>query len=52
MQRALGSSLELETQIILSNKLNYITELTTPEILEQIVEVQKMLSSLIKKVKE
>jgi len=52
LQRALGSSFELETQMILSNKLNYISDLTATEILEQIAEIQKMLSSLIKKVKE
>jgi len=52
LQRALGSSFELETQLILSNKLKYVPDATAIKIIDQIIEIQKMVSSLIKKVKE
>ncbi|OAQ40696.1 four helix bundle protein [Pedobacter psychrophilus] len=37
-----GSSYELQTQIIIANKLNFIDEKSTNEILEVIDEIQKM----------
>ena len=50
---AVGSSFELETQLILAKEFNYITEETLQLISIQIIEVQKMLygfqKSLIKR---
>lgn len=37
-----GSAYELQTQIIIANKLNFIDEKSTNEILEVIDEIQKM----------
>ena len=42
---ALGSSFELETQLIIAHKRNYITENKLMEIEEKIVEFQKMTMS-------
>ena len=52
LQRGLGSAFEVETQLLLSKRLNYISEDVANKIIEQIAEVQKMLASLIKKLKE
>jgi four helix bundle protein len=43
---AIGSSYELETQIILSSKLGYFNEETTNELLMLTTEVQRMLNGL------
>lgn len=43
---AIGSSYELETQIILSGKLGYIPDERLSELLGETTEVQKMLSGL------
>jgi four helix bundle protein len=45
---ALGSLSELETQIIIAEKLNYIT---ATDIYEEIVHIRKMISGLIKSLK-
>ena len=37
-----GSSYELQTQIVISNKLNLLTEETTEILLTQVDEIQKM----------
>lgn len=37
-----GSSYELQTQIVISNKLNLLTEETTAILLSQVDEIQKM----------
>jgi len=47
---ALGSLSEIETQIILSNDLGYLEE--PMEILEKIARIGKLLSGLIKNIKE
>ena len=52
LQRGLGSAFKVETQLLLSKRLNYISDDTANKIIEQITEVQKMLASLIKKLKE
>jgi four helix bundle protein len=52
LQRSLGSAFEVETQLLLSKRLNYISDEVYTEIINQITEVQKMLYSLIKKLKE
>lgn len=46
---AFGSCSELETQLIISNKLKYITENEFDTISPKLVEVQKMIFTLIKK---
>lgn len=43
---ATGSSYELETQIILSSKLGYLSETESEELLQMTTEVQKMLYRL------
>ena len=45
---AQGSSCELETQVMLSNDLDYVTDEILESLRTDIVEVQKMLKSLIK----
>lgn len=49
---ALGSSFELQTQILIARQNNYITENKTNEIENKIVELQKMISGFIKKLGE
>lgn len=44
---ALGSAYELETQLIISRKLGYITEENSNVILKQITEVQRMIFGLM-----
>ncbi|MCD6556267.1 MAG: four helix bundle protein [Chlorobi bacterium] len=46
-----GSSFELQTQIILANKLNLMNKETSNSILNKIDEVQKMTYGLIKKLR-
>ena len=43
---ALGSSYELECQLLLSNKLNLAKELNLTTVLEKVSEVQKMIYKL------
>jgi four helix bundle protein len=45
---ALGSSFELETQIIISQEFNYITKEKSEAVCLAIIEVQKMISGLQK----
>lgn len=45
---ALGSSFELETQVILTEKLNYLTKAQIDQILTQLTEVQSMILGLKK----
>ncbi|HLT65245.1 MAG TPA: four helix bundle protein [Flavobacterium sp.] len=46
---ALGSSFELQTQLIISNKVGYLTEEHLITIETQIIELQKMISGFINK---
>jgi four helix bundle protein len=46
---AMGSASELEYQIFLSRDLKYLKENVYAELSENIIEIKKMLSSLIKK---
>jgi len=46
---SLGSLAELDTQLIIATRLNYVTEDAHRIIRQRIVELRKMLSSLIKK---
>ena len=46
---ALGSAYELETELLLAGDLNYITQEASTQINEDIVEVQKLVYSLMKK---
>ncbi len=48
---ALGSSSELETQVIISKNLNYINEKDMSYILNSISGIQKMIYGLIKSLK-
>ena len=48
---SMGSASELEYQILLSRDLNYITENVFEELSSKTIEVKKMLTSLIKKLK-
>ncbi len=48
---ALASSFELETQLIISNNLNFISESQKVEIIEKLNIIQKKIYSLIKSMK-
>lgn len=48
---ALGSAAELETQIILSFELNFLKKEDLDHLLNQLNEIIKMISSLIKSIK-
>jgi four helix bundle protein len=49
LQIAMGSASELEYQIILSNDLKYLKKEAYNKLTDKIIEIKKMLSSLIKK---
>jgi four helix bundle protein len=49
---SIGSAYEIETQLIIANKLNYLNDVVLGEILIQITEIQKMIFSFSKKIKE
>jgi len=44
-----GSLLELETQVLLCQRLSFLTERDTASVLNEITEISKMLGSLISK---
>lgn len=46
---ALGSSFEIQTQMLIAKQNNYISENRTTEIENKIVELQKMISGFIKR---
>lgn len=46
---SLGSAYELETELLLAKELNYITSEQSNQIIAEIVEVQKLVYSLMKK---
>ncbi len=46
---SLASSYELETQLIVANRLNFLTESTIQETTRKLHEIQKMIFSLHKK---
>ncbi len=46
---ALGSGFELETQLIIANRLKYISNIEFSELNNETQEIQKMLSGLMKK---
>ena len=48
-QIAMGSSSELEYQLLLAKDLNYLNENTYSDLSNKVIEVKKMLASLIKK---
>lgn len=45
---ARGSLLEVETQIIICNRLNYISNEKTTNLIDSITEISKMINGLIK----
>lgn len=51
LQIALGSAYELETQVELAHRLNYIDNETTQKLAGQLSEVGRMLNSMINKIK-
>lgn len=46
---SLASSYEIETQLIVANRLNFLTETIVQEITKKLHEIQKMIFSLHKK---
>ncbi len=46
---ALGSAFELETQLIIGYRLEYLTNTEFDEFSEETIEIQKMIGGLIKK---
>ena len=48
VQIAIGSASESEYLVLLSNELGYITKVITEQLTENICEIKKMLTSLIK----
>lgn len=51
LEYSLGSGYELETQILISTKLGYVSEKNSKDILEELHIIQKQLVVLIRKVK-
>ncbi|MFK7900913.1 MAG: four helix bundle protein [Cyclobacteriaceae bacterium] len=51
LEIAIGSSFELETQLLIATDLNYLNETYLGDILTEITEIQKMLNSFIQKLK-
>jgi len=51
LQMAMGSASELEYQLLLAHDLNYLRDPGYESLVGQVVEVKKMLSSLMQKVK-
>ena len=51
LQFSLGSSYELETQLLLANRLNFLTDEKFVEVECMLNEVQRMLMGLIKKLR-
>jgi len=49
---ALGSSFELQTQLLIARQNNYISESKTNETESKIIELQKMISGFIKRLEE
>ncbi len=49
---SLGSISELETQIIISNNLKYLTDIQSEEIINHLVEIRKMLIGLVKNIEK
>src|SRR5690606_1919329 len=49
---ALGSSFELQTQLLIAKQNNYISEIKSDEIESKIVELQKMISGFIRRLEE
>lgn len=49
---ALGSSFELQTQLLIVRQNNYISEIKTNETESKIIELQKMISGFIKRLEE
>ncbi len=47
-----GSAFEIETQLIIANKLNYISENDLMDVIADVTEIQKMIYSFSKKIKE
>lgn len=48
---ALGSAAELETQLIIATRLNFISQRTEAELQHSITEIMKMLNGIINKLK-
>ena len=44
-----GSAFELETQLIISNRLGLLTNELTPKLIDKVIEIQKMIHSLERK---
>jgi four helix bundle protein len=51
LQMAMGSASELEYLLLLAHDLDYLRDLAYQRLTVQVVEVKKMLSSLMQKVK-
>ena len=47
-----GSAYEIETQLIIANKLEYLQEAELEKLLVSVTEIQKMIYSFSKKIKE
>lgn len=48
---ALGSASELETQLIISRNLNYLTIENSESLINELITIQKMIQSLMKNLK-
>ena len=47
-----GSAFEIETQLIIANRLNYLNENDLMNVIDNVTEIQKMIYSFSKKIKE
>lgn len=52
LDMALGSAYEVETQLIISKKLNYLSEEVFCELLNEVQSIEKQLSAFIRRVRK
>ena len=52
LEIALGSSFELETQLLIAEKCGYLSDQACQEIIERITQIQKMIFGFKEKIKE
>ena len=52
LDQSLGSANEVETQLLISNKLNYISETQYNQLMMNVTEIQKQLTGLIASIRK
>ena len=52
LDTALGSSYEVETQLVIANKVGYVDDQTFQMLLNEIIEIERQLSGLIRSLRQ